>query len=540
MLVKTKSRPGKMKRTMVDSKENVLKRLMHEWNSALAWEIPFDHRETMRLAPAAHSKQSEVKWTGTPFLYRGLPDNDREHSRRWLGDRLFLYLNGPPQKRLIAPVSSRLKQRLDLERWWFDLLRTLILRSDAAEESIVVVESTAPFFAASRAARLFGRTLLRFELPSIPTCRCDDDLRSWFSYCLDLMKTADDQPPDETVDRVLVSPELHPDLTGVNDCEPEFSGLPLGDRLLFATADRIQILSCRAKGTVSELLRLHLLDPDRPSTSVLMACDENGLFPEPVKDLPVGWVPWILEPSRLPEESNETVAGSSEPRISLSNDQNPESTTTNNDLALIQNPLQNPGDWLLHWTRAAAGPWPGETTDDFLDALILRTETADHSAVTTLLRILSEGILRASAEGIRGSFPVVAFTGVPLVEFQKRRVFRKHRHRFDFEPWGIAIRKKSLLSRGVRPVIYGDDNVWSVLDHEERPFFQKATSGGATNNTEELEWRAAGDIRLSEFSSSEVCVFVDSTDAARMVSFHSPWNVIVVPEKSRSGTADSD
>jgi hypothetical protein len=265
-----------MKFAMVDSKETVLNQLMHDWDSALAWEIHVDHRETLKLACAAPGQQPEVTRTGPPILYRGLPGDDREHSRRWLGDRFFWYLNGPPQKRIIAPVSSRLKQRLDLERWWFDLLRTLILRCDAAEEMIAVVESTAPFLAASRAARLFGRTLIRFELPSIPTCRCDDDLRFWFSYCLDRIQQAAEQPSDETVEHILVSPELHADLTGVDGCESEFSGLPLGDRLLFAAADRIQILSCRAKGTVSELMRLHLLDPDRSSTSLLMACDEKG------------------------------------------------------------------------------------------------------------------------------------------------------------------------------------------------------------------------------------------------------------------------
>lgn len=519
-----------MKCTMADSAEHVLNRLMHEWNSALAWETPMAHRETTDLAPAAPSQQSEVTRTRTPVLYRGLPGDEREHSRRWLGDRFFFFLSGSPQKRKIAPVASRLKQRLDLESWWFDLLRTLILRCDAVEETIVVVESTAPFLAASRAARLFGRTLLRFELPATPFFRCEDDVRTWFSYCLDLMNAAGDQPTDETVERVLVSPELTADLTGVDDRESKFSSLPLGDRLLFAAADRIQILSCRAKGTIAELLRLHLLDRDRAQTPVLLACDENGVFPEFATELPAGWVPWILETTMLPEVSLETAVDSTEVRASVSNGQMSKSTTTDKDPPLIQNPLQNPDDWLLHWTRAAAGPWPGETSEDFLDALILRTETADHSAVTTLLRILSEGILRASAEGIRGSFPVVAFTGVPLHEFRKRHVFRKHRHRFDFEPWGIAIRKNSLIRLGVRPVVYGDDGVWSSLGREERPFFQKATSGGATNNSEELEWRATSDVDLSQFSPADVCVFVDSTDAARLVSFHCPWEVIVVPE----------
>ncbi|MFO1004267.1 MAG: hypothetical protein U0936_28440, partial [Planctomycetaceae bacterium] len=444
-------------------------------------------------------------------------------------DRFFFFLSGPPQKKRIAPVSSRLKQRLDLESWWFDLLRTLILRCHTAEEMIVVVESTAPFLAASRAACLFGRTLLRFELPATPFCRCEHDLRAWFSDCLNLMNASGDQPADETIERVIVSPELTSELTRIDDRESEFSGLPLGDRLLFAVADRIQVLSCRAKGTIVELLRLHLLDRDRDLTPVLMACDENGVLPEFASELPGGWVPWILQPAMVSEASKNTVEGASGPRTSFENGQKSERMTADENPALNQNPLQNPNEWLLHWTRAATGPWPGETSEDFLDALILRTETADHSAVTTLLRILSEGILRASTEGIRGSFPVVAFTSVPLHEFRRRRVFRKHRNRFDFEPWGIAIRKNSLVSLGIRPVIYGDEEVWRSLNHEERPFFQKATSGGATNNSEELEWRAIGDVHLSEFSTSEVCVFVDSPDAARLVSFHNPWAVIVVP-----------
>jgi hypothetical protein len=520
---------------MVDSKETVLNQLMHDWNSALAWEIQFDHRETLKLARAAPGQQPEMTRAGPPILYRGLPGDDREHSRRWLGDRFFCYLNGPPQKRIIAPVSSRLKQRLDLERWWFDLLRTLILRCDAAAEMIAVVESTAPFLAASRAALLFGRTLIRFELPSIPTCRCDDDLRCWFSCCLDRIQQAAEQPSDETVEHILVSPELHADLTGVDECESEFSGLPLGDRLLFAAADRIQILSCRAKGTVSELMRLHLLDPDRSSTSLLMACDEKGLFSESAKDLPDGWVPWILQPTMLPEESTPVFA-EAPARISNSPVLDRQDPEASGNRPLSNNPLQKPDDWLLHWTRAAAGPWPGESSEDFLDALILRTETADHSAVTTLLRILSEGFLRASADGIRGSFPVVAFTGVPLHEFRQRRVFRKHRHRFDFEPWGVAIRKSRLMDLGVRPVFYGDDEIWNSLNSEERRFFQKATAGGATNNSDEFEWRVADDVDLSQLSQADVCVFVDSIEAAQLVSFHCPWNVIVVPEKTRSDT----
>lgn len=178
-------------------------------------------------APAAQTKPSEVKGQEHLFLYRGLPGNDREHSRLLAGRLALLYVNGPPRKRVSPRFLPVLKHRLDLEPWWFDLLRTLILRCDAEEEMIVVVESTAPFLAASRAARLFGRTLLRFELPVNPFCRNALTL-SWFSYCLDLMNAADNHPPDVSVDRVLVSPELHPDLTRVDPCASEFPLVPFG------------------------------------------------------------------------------------------------------------------------------------------------------------------------------------------------------------------------------------------------------------------------------------------------------------------------
>ena len=42
--------------------------------------------------------------------------------------------------------------------------------------------------------------------------------------------------------------------------------------------------------------------------------------------------------------------------------------------------------------------------------------------------------------------------------------------------------------------------------------------------------RGLGDVYKRQ--ASDVCVFVDSADAARLVSFHSPWEVIVVPEGS--------
>jgi len=118
------------------------------------------------------------------------------------------------------------------------------------------------------------------------------------------------------------------------------------------------------------------------------------------------------------------------------------------------------------------------------------------------------------------------------MDFRARRVFRKHRRRFDFEPWGLAVRGDALESAGVRKVIYGDDTDWSNLPPEQRPFFQKATSGGSTDNLAEQEWRVVSDVDLKLMPSDSVCVFADNAEAAEMIARHCVWRVVVVPIQS--------
>lgn len=209
----------------------------------------------------------------------------------------------------------------------------------------------------------------------------------------------------------------------------------------------------------------------------------------------------------------------------------PESTSLRQLQPLpANNPLTRPQQWLCHWTRSAAGHWPGETREEYLDKLILASDPVDRSARATLLRIITDQRIRASSQAIRGSFAVTAFTAVPLAEFRRRRVFRNHRHRFDFEPQGIAIRRDVLSLCGARPVLYGSDEFWRELPLKDRPFFQKATEDGITDTVEELEWRLNSDVDLSLLPHGSICVFVDSEDDARLMSSACAWPICIVPE----------
>jgi hypothetical protein len=192
-------------------------------------------------------------------------------------------------------------------------------------------------------------------------------------------------------------------------------------------------------------------------------------------------------------------------------------------------PLESPDDWLCHWTRAASGAWPGETHQQYLDQLILGQPDSDRSALATLLRILLESRLRASSEAIRGGFAVTAFTQVPLPEFRCRRIFRSHRRRYDFEPWGIAIRRQALVALGARPVIYGTEELWPTLPITDQPFYQKISQDGRINAAAEREWRLPGDLLFNSLAPSDLVVFVDSEADAGVVRQRGPWQTLVLP-----------
>ena len=460
---------------------------------------------------------------------RGIPWISEECSRRWLGDRLLCFPDGIPDRRRISIVSSRLRQRLDQELWWFDLLRTLMLQSDARAETIVTVAKTTACAAAIRAAQLFGRPSLHFTLPE-DCLQADSSLKEWLQTC--------QRPPSDVANmgipdfcRVFVSPEL-PERQDFSDVRPAVDlidhEIPLGDRILMAASSRVYVLSVRPNGVVSQVLKYHLKDAELRSRPLMLACNSKGELPSAADDLPAGWVAWLLQPfaEQSSADENESSSNSSIltlPDAALTVKPTPHTEGTASDL------LCDPASWLLHWTRAKAGPWPSESQDDFLDAMLLQTESADHSALATLLRIISARRVTASSDGIRGGHAVVSFTAVSLSEFRDRRVFRKHRHRFDFEPWGIGICKAALLQLGARPVIYGTAETWLALNADERAFFQKATSDGATNNCAELEWRVIGDVDLSQLPAEAVCVFVDNVETAALVARHTLWRVLVTP-----------
>lgn len=152
-------------------------------------------------------------------------------------------------------------------------------------------------------------------------------------------------------------------------------------------------------------------------------------------------------------------------------------------------------DMLFHWTRGQYAPWIGETIADYFEALTANVGGNPRDGFATLEHIIRSGVLRGRARMIRGQKPMISFTTVIPALLNDYVQFRSTLARWTFEPYGIAIPTKLLRNHGIRPVIYGDDDLYESLPDSDRSYFQVA-KGGSSDWSGEREWRLFGDLDL--------------------------------------------
>lgn len=426
----------------------------------------------------------------------------------WLGHRLIWWPHGIPTGRRLAVLSSRLGRRWDRRAAWCAALRQACAELAAASCALVAAEKTAAVRAVLRAGQLFQVPVLLATAP-----REGEDLEKWLRA---IWKRKPLAPSTGATHTAHLSPSP-PSSRAETACLA--GDAPLRDRALVGLADDLLVLSVRRNGHVARLLRDCLADrsPTRPAVRIV---DDPQLAPaaDLREYLRLGATPLRAEPLApppvVPTRRSECAVGPRAPIIGV--------------------PTPRDWDYLSHWTRAANTAWPDETEDEALDRLLRCDPLADHSAFGALLRIVRERRLRASAATIRGEVPVVCFTAVPLAEWRERRVFRPHRGRWDYERYGISIRRGYLEQCGARPVYYGGDEEWDGLPAAMRPFFQlrrtRGRRGGAMDWTGEREWRHPGELDLSRLAADDALLFVPSQAEALALAETSPWPIVVLAE----------
>ena len=168
-------------------------------------------------------------------------------------------------------------------------------------------------------------------------------------------------------------------------------------------------------------------------------------------------------------------------------------------------PLSTPT--LAHFTRAAQGPWPGQTQGEYLEDLWHGGVRARRDAPAALRRILQSSSLKASARLIRGGFPVVSFTAVSPEQIADLHRYRSHLVRWDFEPWGIVFDRDWLAKQKACPVKYLPSSSFRNLASNEKAWFQKHEPPDCDFSVEE-EWRILGDFDFTDAPQNAVRLVV--------------------------------
>ena len=156
------------------------------------------------------------------------------------------------------------------------------------------------------------------------------------------------------------------------------------------------------------------------------------------------------------------------------------------------------GNYLFHYTRACAGPWPGQAYRQYLLDLLDGDPLSGHSALDVLIRILQEGTIRAGARIVRGREAVICWSSHPPHELFLMRKWNRALVRWTVEPYGIAVRRDILRSLGAKPAVYGTERTWSRLGEPERYRFQLSRSTPSASWRHEREWRLPGDLALDK------------------------------------------
>ena len=188
--------------------------------------------------------------------------------------------------------------------------------------------------------------------------------------------------------------------------------------------------------------------------------------------------------------------------------------------------MHQDGEWLIHCTRACDGAWPGQTESQYRDELLLNADAPVRPPLETLQRIIRSRRLIASAIASTKAYPVVCFSSVALADLLIARSYRPHLKRWDYEPWGIAIRKSAAISTGVQQVIYGVATDRKQIRAADQFRFQAV--GKTYDWTSEKEWRFEGDLRLDALDPSDLRVFVASSSGKQQIEKHCPWKISVV------------
>ena len=419
-----------------------------------------------------------------------------------IGRRLVWSVEDPVASRRVAILSSRLPRGIAKYPGWRLAFRTAMFHALSLRLSAVTCAGTTCDGWVTSAFASRGLRVVHIRRSR------QTAVASWLRR--DVLSTVRSCGEQNSSRAMLISPPL-------DGLPVDTLPFPNGDCLLTGLADDVFVLHARVGGGVTCLLNSAFRSGMLRTKRVYLA---RGL--DRVPDALVqcwrrhGGIDWqVLSPctSLLPLEQLQPVESTVAP-------------------ILFQPPSHR--TYLAHWTRASVGPWPDESSAEYVEAMLSNvSDCVERTNLTTLKRILHMQKLVATSRLTRGTTRVVCLTSRGVETFPHLRCYRRHQRRWDFECYGLAITLDWMISRGARPVIYGDNQVWASLRPDQRPFFQLAMGrGNGTDWRREAEWRIVGDVCLRTLKMHDAFTFVPNLAAGIHVADKSPWPVVVLPSET--------
>jgi len=390
-------------------------------------------------------------------------------------------------------ASSRLPKNLQSHAAWFDAIRTIGTRLDPDSQTLLTAAGMAADPYVRRISALFGIELL------------DADVIS-------LQQLSKQKEIDKEAGKILFL--LKQDAHSI-------------DFQLIKIAHTVHALSVRSGGNIFQGIssRLSQAASDKTHPSTIRLLNDATLTKTKIRTelLELGAIDWLLLP-RVSDDDQDVESGPSPKQMG----------------SVVPLDSIDQSQYLLHWARRQSDAWPDQNQDAHLDQLIFGSTEDRYLEVMTLCRIIASNRLIGAAHLTRDPAPVVCFTAVPVGELPNRTVFRKHLARWDFVPYGLAIRKSVLQSAGCKEVIYGNDSDWETLGSEERPWFQLQTSkNGKIDWTLEREWRLVGDLDLNKIGTDDAFAFVKTQTDAERLSEICRWPIVVLDSEDDCSSSES-
>lgn len=307
--------------------------------------------------------------------------------------------------------------------------------------------------------------------------------------------------------------------------------IPIEDRAIAILSHQLFVLKARRGGKIARLIEMRLREESMTSGSTLLAVRQGsgrragnatarGLSER-------GAVLWI--PKDSASDDCETTVG-----LKAWGCRHRPFPPTQMPFGRSSSSLLDSDEFLVHFTRGRGGSWPDQSISQLYDEAIRLEWSGENSPLLSLQRILVTQRLFASSQLRRGPIRTVCFTARSIQSALNLRAFQSHLGRWDWEPYGIAIRRTWLAARGARPVQYAHPDEIHHMPISQQAFAQPLPVDDRHRDWSiEQEWRIQDDVRLSSIPPDQAFLFVRTRQDAKLMSPWSRWPIVYIDRDER-------